>query len=202
MGWNVGHCDGSDGSVFDFVYAARRRVDAMSDRVIVHGDVQLRNVLVRDGREPHFIDYANCGPGHPCFDLVRLESAILFYCGRMNGDERELAVVLLDILRGRSEGDIARDHPLFCTSRTNRLAIYGCVSCRAAAVDLVTSLGGEEDDYLAMKYVIACQSLFIIHLQAGVIRAQLSALGAFLRTRPGWKRQPRPTADTGTSETS
>ena len=59
---------------------ARSKVDALAEIVTVHGDVQLRNILVRDGREPHFIDYANCGPGHPCYDLVRLESAVLFYC--------------------------------------------------------------------------------------------------------------------------
>jgi len=184
--WKVGHSDGSEGSVFEFIDAARSRIAAMGDRVIVHGDVQLRNILVRDGREPHFIDYANCGPGHPCFDLARLESAILFYCGRMNGDERELGAVLFDILTGRLEAEIARRHPLFCTSRTNRLAIHAGLACRAAAIETLADLGGNEDDWLAMKYVIACQSLFAINMQCGVVRAQLSALGSYLRTRPGW----------------
>lgn len=183
--WKVGYLDGS-GSVFDFVDAACSRVHAMSERVIVHGDVQLRNILVRDGREPHFIDYATCGPGHPCIDLVRLESAILFYCGRMNGDEREFGAVLFDILAGRSEADIRQGHPLFCTSRTNRLAIYAGVACRAAALETLGLLGGNEDDWLAMKYVIACQSLFLINMQSGVVRGQLAALGSYLRTRREW----------------
>lgn len=187
MDWTVQPCDGSGGSVFEFVYTARGRVESLADSAIVHGDVQLRNILVRDGREPHFIDYANCGPGHPCFDLVRLESAILFYCFRMNGDEHELAAVLLDILYGRDEAAIQTSHATFCTSRTNRLALYSCVCCRAAAIDTLASYDGDEDDYLAMKYVIACQSLFFIHLQAGVIRSQLAALGAYLRTRPAWQ---------------
>jgi len=187
INWNVTDCDASGGSAFDFVHMAQTRVDALADRVVVHGDVQLRNVLVRDGREPHFIDYANCGPGHPCFDLVRLESAILFFCGRMNGDERELAAVLLDILKGCNETGIAHAHPLFCTSRTNRLAIYTGIACRAAALETLSAVGGNEDDYLAMKYVIACQSLFILHLQSGIVRSQLAALGAFMRLRPSWQ---------------
>ena len=165
MTWNVGHSDGSDGSVFDFVEAASNKIQAMGEPVIVHGDVQLRNILVRDGREPHFIDYANCGPGHPCFDIVRLESAILFYCGRMNGDDRELGAVLFDILSGRNEGEIRESHPLFCTSRTNRLAIYACILCRTAALESLANFGRDKDDWLAMKYVIACQSLFMINLQ-------------------------------------
>ncbi|MHB1557460.1 MAG: phosphotransferase [Isosphaeraceae bacterium] len=186
VNWKIGHSDGSDGSVFEFVEAARSRIAALGDQVIVHGDVQLRNILVRDGREPHFIDYANCGPGHPCFDLARLESAILFYCGRMNGDERELGTVLFDILAGRPEAEIARRHPLFCTSRTNRLAIHACCACRTAAIETLATLAGNEDDWLAMKYVIACQSLFTINMQSGVVRAQLAALGSYLRTRSGW----------------
>ena len=184
--WKIGHCDGTEGSVFDFIDTAVSKVDALADRVIVHGDVQLRNILVRDGREPHFIDYANCGPGHPAFDLVRLESAILFYCGRMNGDERETAALLLDILNGHSEAEIAKAHPLFYTCRTNRLALYASIACRAASLETMSKVGGTEDDYLAMKYIIACQSLFMIHLQSGIARSQLAALGAFLRRRANW----------------
>lgn len=116
MHWNIQPHDGAGGSVFDYVPTARHRVDQIGERAIVHGDVQLRNILVRDGREPHFIDYANCGPGHPCFDLVRLEAAVLYYCGRMNGNEPELAAVLFDILQGRTETEILAAHPLFCTS--------------------------------------------------------------------------------------
>ena len=101
----------------------------------------------------------------------------------MNSNERELAALFLDILNGCSEAAILTAHPVFCSSRTNRLAINTCISCRAAAIETVTAYGGTEDDYLAMKFVLACQSLFLIHLQAAVVRSQLSALGAFLRTR-------------------
>ena len=190
MNWSIGAADGSGSSVFDLAYMARRRVDELGERVTVHGDVQLRNILVRDGREPHFIDYANCGPGHPCYDIVRLDSAVVFYCFRMNSDERDLTALFLDILNGRDDAGITAAHPIFCSSRTNRLAIHTCISCRVTAIETATALGGTEDDYLAMKFVIACQSLFLIHLQAAVVRSQLSALGTFMRTRPAWQQKP------------
>jgi Phosphotransferase enzyme family len=185
MNWSIESTDGR--SVFELAYQARGIVAALGEAVTVHGDVQLRNILVRDGREPHFIDYANCGPGHPCYDLVRLESAVVFYCFRMNSDERELAALFLDVLNGRDEAAIRDAHPVFCSSRTNRLAIHTSVACRAAAIKTVAAQGGTEDDYLAMKFVLACQSLFLIHLQSGVVRALLAALGTFLRARPAWQ---------------
>ncbi len=186
--WYIEHLSGEGNIVYKFIDIACKRAEALSKKVIVHGDVQLRNILVRDGRDPHFIDYAYCGPGHPCYDLVRLESAVLFYCFRMNSTENELAALFLDILSGNDEAAIAQSHPIFCSSRTNRLAIYTCISCRAAAIELAAAHGGTEDDYLAMKLIISCQSLFMIHLQSAVVRSQLSALGAFLQTRPSWHR--------------
>src|SRR5208282_5022229 len=100
MKWYIEHLSGEGNTVYKYIDIACKRADALSEKVIVHGDVQLRNILVRDGRDPHFIDYAYCGPGHPCYDLVRLESAVLFYCFRMNSTENELAALFSDILRG------------------------------------------------------------------------------------------------------
>ena len=189
--WSISPCDGSGGNVLDFGYLARGFALKFGNRATVHGDVQLRNVLVRDNREPYFIDYANCGPGHPCFDLVRLESAILFYCFRMVADEQAVASLLKDVLQGADEATINQRHPVLCTSRTNRLAIHACIACRTAALAVLDQYGGNEDDYLAMKYLLSCQSLFLIHLQGGVVRSQLSALGAMLRQRPQWLPPPR-----------
>ena len=189
MKWSIEPLGRNGGCVFQYVDTAKNRIEDFAQKVTVHGDVQLRNILVRDRQEPHFIDYANCGPGHPCYDLVRLESALLFYCFRMNSDEQSLAKLFLDILNGHDEAAIHAAHPVFCSSRTNRIAIHACVSCRAAAIECVTAHGGTEDDYLAMKFVLSCQSLFLIHLQSGVVRSQLSALGRFLSERPNWTVQ-------------
>ena len=70
----------------------------------------------------------------------------------------------------------------------NRLALHACIVCRQAAIQAATANGGAEDDYLAMKYVVSCQSLFALELQSGVVRAQLAAPATVFRTRDGWKR--------------
>jgi hypothetical protein len=52
------------------------RFQRLADRAVVHGDVHLRNVLLRGESDAHLIDYAACGPGHPAVDLVRLELSL------------------------------------------------------------------------------------------------------------------------------
>ncbi len=53
-------------------------VRPLQDCAVVHGDVHLMNILVRDDRDPCFIDYVHSGPGHPCNDLARLEAALMY----------------------------------------------------------------------------------------------------------------------------
>jgi hypothetical protein len=55
---------------------AEERYKKLSDRATTHGDLHLRNILIRGDREAHLIDYAGSGPGHPAVDLVRLELAL------------------------------------------------------------------------------------------------------------------------------
>ena len=94
---------------------------------IVHGDVHLRNVLVRDGREPFLIDYALAGPGHPCLDLVRFESALMFHFFRMT--ESECAVRELIAAGGDAAtvDELYDRFPGMCQSLGNRLAIRAAV---------------------------------------------------------------------------
>jgi hypothetical protein len=47
-----------------------------SRAAMVHGDAHLRNILLKDGRHPVIVDFAQAGPGHPLFDLARLELGI------------------------------------------------------------------------------------------------------------------------------
>ena len=49
---------------------AEARFNQLESRAVVHGDIHVRNVLLRDDREAFFIDYFQSGPGHPCTDLV------------------------------------------------------------------------------------------------------------------------------------
>jgi hypothetical protein len=184
--WGIADLEGRTRDAFAFREAARRKLLSLSQHAVVHGDVQLRNILVRDNREPHFIDYANSGPGHPCFDLVRLESAMLFQCFRMTEDERTVGRMLFAILEGKPEDVVLATFPTLVSSVGNRLAVRTCIRCRTAALSLLDQHGGDEDDYLAMRYVISCQSLLLPQTQKGVVRGCLTALVSLLSGRRSW----------------
>src|SRR5262249_15515227 len=153
--------------VFTFRQRARRMVSRLAKYATVHGDVHLRNVLVRDDRDPHFIDYAYSGPGHPCFDLVRLESAVLFRCFRLTAEERLVARLQRALIEGADEGTVSASFPQLMTSVGNRLAVRAAVRCRAAALRLLGQCNGTLDDYLAVKYIVACQGLLDHQQQTG-----------------------------------
>ena len=148
----------------------------LDGRATVHGDAHLRNILVR-GREAHFIDYAFSGPGHPCFDLARLAMSLLFQCMRMLDDEHSLSsVIRTAMIDGAAYDAIAREFPGWVSSVGNRLALRACVSCREAALGLLSIYGGTRQDYLAVCFVMACQALLLPSVQGGVVRATIRAL--------------------------
>ena len=183
MAWVFSDIDGRDCDILAIRHRALEIIKPSERLATVHGDMHLRNILIRDEREPCFIDYAYSGPGHPCFDLVRLESAILFRCFRMMADETTIAQLLVRILEGcDDEAQLAVEFPRFVGSLGNRLSIRTCIRCRRAALDVLRAYGAGEDDYLAVKFVLACQSLCIPHLQTGVVRAALVAIHARVAT--------------------
>jgi hypothetical protein len=184
--WEFRSRGGETLDVFALRKRAVRLAQPRSKQATVHGDVQLRNVLVRD-RTPHLIDYALSGPGHPCFDLARLEASILFHCFRMTAGEWACTDLFRLLLEGSDEVRAARDFPLLCAPAGNRLAVRACVRCREAALKVLRHFNGDLDDFLAVKYIVACQSLFYPHLQTGVVRAALLALTAFMRGRDSWR---------------
>jgi hypothetical protein len=187
--WSILGVDGTEVDAFAYRRRATRIAGSLSRHDTVHGDVHLRNILVRDDREPHFIDYACCGPGHPCFDLVRLESALLFTCFRMTADELTIARTHHALLSGASEADIAGAFPALASSVVNRRAIRAGVRCRETVLRMMRGYNGEEDDYLALKYIVACQSLFLQQTQKGVVRPLLGALATLLARRRRWQAQ-------------
>jgi len=69
---------------------ARTYLDKLDGAGTVHGDLHADNILLWDSI-PYLIDYANCGRGHPCFDLVRFYSDLLFTNFRLVITENELA---------------------------------------------------------------------------------------------------------------
>lgn len=151
-------------------------------KATVHGDVHLRNILLRDDREPFFIDYACSGPGHPCFDLVRLESALMYGCFRMTADEQSLQALFRYMLQNDpDEADVARDFPGLLSSVGNRLAIRATILSRRACMRVLQNYAGDLRDYIAVRYLVAAQSLTHTHLQTGIVRAAISALSNCLQ---------------------
>jgi hypothetical protein len=151
----------------------------------IHGDMNLRNVLVRDGREPFLIDYAYSGPGHPCYDLVRFESALMFQMFRMTEDESRVCDLMLALNRdGVTLESLADDFHSLCASVGNRVAIQAAIAVKTACVDLLRQYRLPLCHYFAMKLVIACQSLTMPRLQTGIIRASTSASAQLLDAGP------------------
>jgi hypothetical protein len=157
---------------------ARMLLNELGSAATVHGDLHLRNVLVRDSREPFLIDYAYAGPGHPCYDLVRFEAALLFQIFRMTDDETAIARLLHSVRDPNTDLEsVARLHPELCTSLGNRLAIHALLLCRRACVSLLTDYQAAPRHFDAMQFLIACQSLSNQRLQTGTVRAAVAAFG-------------------------
>lgn len=157
-------------------HAAVALVGKGSDAATIHGDMHLRNVLVRDGREPFLIDYAYSGPGHPCFDLVRFSSAILFTVFRMTDDESRVRELLCAIQEDNATLEtIAGTFPALCSSLGNRLAVHASISAKKACRELLAQYGLSPCHYHAMQLVVGCQSLTMPQLQTGIVRAAVSA---------------------------
>ncbi|MGE0158734.1 MAG: phosphotransferase [Gemmatimonadales bacterium] len=175
--WGLGEC------ALAARKAAADRVRRMARSAVVHGDIHLRNVLIRGESEVHLIDFAASGPGHPAVDLVRLELALYLGPVRQFEDgaasvafQRALSVdwLTLDILRER--------FPDFFRFYVNAACAAGMTAARDAALEVLRSHGGDSRDYLAAKLLIAWQSLAIIGAQTGLARAVIAAVAEEIAT--------------------
>jgi hypothetical protein len=156
---------------------ASDRVARLNGRAVVHGDVHLRNVLVRHDREPLFIDFASSGPGHPAFDLARFESALLFSYFRMVSDEVRVSELFHALFTsGAALEELIKAYPELLASQSSQLAVHASIQCRLGALTVLHKYGGDEMDYYAMKILIACQALTLPACQHGIVRASLRAL--------------------------
>ena len=156
--------------------AAAERVRRMEESAIVHGDLHLRNILIRGESDVHLIDYEASGPGHPALDLVRFELAL--YLGPVRQFEDEASSVAfqkalsidrapLDILRSSFQG--------FFQCHVNSACAAGMTRARDAAIEVLEKHGGDVRDYLAMKFLVAWQNLALIGSQTGLARAVILA---------------------------
>ena len=156
---------------------AAERCRSMAESAVVHGDIHLRNILIRGDSEIQLIDYAAAGPGHPALDLVRLELAL--YLGAVRQFENEATSVAFQrslSIEWVALEDLRRDFPVFFQCHINVACATGMTEARNAALDVLRSHGGDRRDYLAMKFLVAWQNLGTIGTHTGLARAVIVAL--------------------------
>jgi hypothetical protein len=172
-GWSSPDLDwNSLGAILDRAYAILDEVGAVA---AVHGDVHLRNILCSE-RDAHLIDFANCGPGHPAFDLVRLECAMTFgYLRQVDTEDsfmdlqRAISVDLLD------ETELQLQFENWFESALNATLLRAALYCRNACIDVLAVHGADARQYLVAKFAMACRSMDIPNLQTSLIRGAIRA---------------------------
>jgi hypothetical protein len=175
----------SEGFNWGFSQAAVERRDAAeetfksaAEKAICHGDAHMKNVLIR-GEEGYLIDYAYSGPGHPCCDLVKLESSIYFTRFTQFGSDAELTNLQHDLSVERLSPDqLLRKYPGLLNSKTNQLALRLCVLARDSAADVLAAHNLTWEHYLAVKLLTAWQSLQVPTLQQALVRGVIESLSS------------------------
>ena len=156
--------------------AAAERVRRMAKSAIVHGDIHLRNVLIRGESEVRVIDYEASGPGHPALDLVRFELALYLGPVRQFEDEASSVAFQRALSIERAPLDVLRSSFRdFFQCHVNSACAAGMTGARDAAIEVVEKHGGDVRDYLAMKFLVAWQNLAFIGSQTGLARAVILA---------------------------
>ncbi len=161
----------------DLCRRANHQCEKLRNRVLTHGDMHCRNVLVVGGTVPSLIDYGQASGGHPCFDFVRIATAIL--CGHMHMllAEQSLSEALNDIIiEGIEYDDVLKKWPAVAGSASNRVAIKMFVDCRRDAIRAAKTNGGGLGDYLAVQLIVGAQSLLIPQLQSSIARAIVASI--------------------------
>jgi hypothetical protein len=176
MGWRLPLPAGRDlAECIRRAEAVRERLDG---RAVVHGDIHLRNILVPDDGSCRLIDYACAGPGHPAYDLVRLESALIFGHLRPLGTEDSFVELQRAVSVGRlAEPALRERFPEWFGSVVNEAVLRGALDARDACLEVLAKHGGGPEDYLAVKFLVACWSTAMPHLQLGLVRGTVRALG-------------------------
>jgi hypothetical protein len=173
--WRLSAAGGA--AIADGIAAAHAILAPLKTAATVHGDVHLRNVLAPDDGGCHLIDYACAGPGHPAYDLVRLECALLFGRLRPVGDEEEFVALQRAISVGLAEpGRLRAEFPAWWSSRVNAVLLDGAAACRDRCLRVLERYGAGPAEYRAAKFAVAAWSTAVPDLQTGLVRATLRAL--------------------------
>lgn len=166
--------------------AAIRRYATLSAAATVHGDLHLRNVLIRGGRDAYPIDYRWTGPGHPAIDLVRLELALYTDFFRQL-DHADICKEMQASLTRQARFDaLVGWYPDLLRPAVNRACIYGCTVARDKAIEAVRVHGGTASDYVAAKYLVAWQRLLLTRTQTSLAMGIIEALTPLIES---WKNE-------------
>jgi hypothetical protein len=166
----------------DFVFTEERKkaediFRRLSDKAVVHGDIHLRNVLIRGNQEAYIIDYARSGTGHPATDLVRLELSLFVNAFRPFFGDSD-AVLFQQQLNdpNTTKEDLFAKFPQIACWKVNRVCIVGILESRNRAQDVLKQHGGGHEDYLAAKCLFAWQALLFKDLQVDLCVAVIKAI--------------------------
>lgn len=160
---------------------AEKRYETLRERATVHGDLHLRNILIRGDREAHLIDYAGSGPGHPAIDLVRLELALYLDFFRQVDDVNVCNDLQKKISTGAAYNAVKEWYPTLLRPSVNDVCIYGCIAARERALVVLRFYGGNEEDYYAVKYLVAWQRLLQPRTQTALVRGIIETLAPLVR---------------------
>jgi hypothetical protein len=175
MEWNLPF-EGSK-SLEGCIDAAHEILEPSYLKATVHGDIHLRNILARDLYDAFLIDYACSGPGHPAYDLARLECCMYFQFLRpVDTEESFVGLQRAISIRWASYEELERDFGRWYSSALNRTLLKGALLCRDKCLEVLKAYGLGKRDYLAAKFILACLSVSIPNLQFGSIRSTIRAL--------------------------
>lgn len=151
-------------------------VKRLERSAVVHGDIHLRNILIRGESDVHLIDFAATGPGHPAVDLVRYELALYLGPVRQFADDKTSVAFQKALSVEQATTDCLRKHfPNFFQCHVNTACAVGMTAARDSVIEVLGEHGGDHLDYLAVKFLVAWQHLGIIGSQTGLARAVILA---------------------------
>jgi hypothetical protein len=148
------------------------------DALLVHGDLHAGNVLLREDRVPEMIDFALAGAGHPCFDLVRVGSALsLAFIRPLVAESTIRQFFRRAHVDGASKTELMAEFPTLLSGVGPCVAVHALVSCRETALEQVgVDVDDAKEHYLAMVYLVAAQSLTMDQFEGAVVRGLLGAI--------------------------
>jgi Ternary complex associated domain 9 len=149
----------------------------LTNKAVVHGDIHLRNVLIRGNQEAYIIDYARSGPGHPATDLVRLELSLFVNAFRPFFGDSDAVLFQQEVNDpNTTRADLFARFPQIASWKVNRVCIVGIVESRNRALEALKQHGGGREDYLAAKCLFAWQALLFKDLQVDLCLAVIKAI--------------------------